>query len=106
MNSRIIVQRSSNCAIGVGLRPITRTALSPRPMPLTMRPPEMSLSVACADAETAGSRAARGGFLELRVRQSQTALLSRARYGYAHADPHPLGPVGQQRAQRIRLLPQ
>ena len=56
MKSLIIAQRCSNSAIGVGLRPITRTAESPRPMPITMRPPEMSCSVAWADAVTAGSR--------------------------------------------------
>jgi hypothetical protein len=56
MNALIIAQRCSNIAIGVGLRPITRTALSPRPMPMTMRPPEMSCSVAWAEAVTAGSR--------------------------------------------------
>ena len=52
----IIRRRRSNSAIFVGWRPITRTAESPRPMPITMRPPEMSCSVAWAEAVTAGSR--------------------------------------------------
>ncbi len=38
--------------------PITRRALSPRPIPMTIRPPEISFSVAIALAVTVMSRVA------------------------------------------------
>ena len=38
-----------------GVRPSTRWAESPRPMPSSMRPPEISWRVAIADAVTVGS---------------------------------------------------
>ena len=38
--------------------PITRLALSPRPMPISMRSPEMSFRVASVLAVTVGSRVA------------------------------------------------
>jgi hypothetical protein len=46
IRSRIIRQARSNSAIFTGCRPIVRLAESPRPMPITIRPPEMSCSVA------------------------------------------------------------
>ena len=58
MNSLMKTSLSSNSRIGVGFWPITRTAESPRPMPITIRPPEMSCSVAYAAAVTAGWRVA------------------------------------------------
>ena len=42
----------------MGFLPITRRALSPRPMPRSIRPPVISLSVAKADAVTVMSRVA------------------------------------------------
>ncbi len=47
---------SSNSAIFTGCWPITRRAESPRPIPITIRPPEMSCRVAYALASTVGSR--------------------------------------------------
>ena len=45
-------------AMVVGALPSTRRALSPRPMPRSIRPPLISLSVASALAVTLGSRVA------------------------------------------------
>ncbi len=56
MSAFIIVRAASKSAILTGLYPITRRAESPRPIPITMRPPEMSCSVAYALAVTVGSR--------------------------------------------------
>ena len=56
MKSLIIRQRASNSATLTGFSPMTRRAESPRPMPMTARPPEMSCSVAYIDATTVGSR--------------------------------------------------
>jgi hypothetical protein len=56
MRSFIIVRALSNSAIFTGCCPITRRAESPRPMPITIRPSEMSCSVAYALAVTVGSR--------------------------------------------------
>ena len=47
----------------VGRRPMTRSAESPRPMPQTVRLPNMSLSVANSDAVTDQSRVA--GFVTI-----------------------------------------
>ena len=46
------------CSTVTGGLPITRRALSPRPIPNTMRPPEISFSVASALAVTVMSRVA------------------------------------------------
>ena len=48
----------SRVAIVVGALPTTRRALSPRPMPRSMRPPESSSSTASSEAVTLGSRVA------------------------------------------------
>jgi len=48
-------QACSSAATVTGLRPSTRCAESPRPIPSSIRPPEISLSVAMADAVTVGS---------------------------------------------------
>jgi len=40
----------------VGFLPMTRRELSPRPMPMSMRPPEIRFSVASKLAVTVGSR--------------------------------------------------
>ena len=47
---------SDRVASDAGLRPRTRIAESPRPMPHTVRRPNMSLRVANSDAVTDGSR--------------------------------------------------
>ena len=49
---------SSRWASVVGLRPSTRRAESPRPIPQIVRLPNMSFSVANTDAVTVGSRVA------------------------------------------------
>ena len=49
---------SPSCASVVGFFPSTRRALSPRPIPRSIRPPEMTLRVASALAVTLGSRVA------------------------------------------------
>ena len=46
MRSLIITSERSNSTIFTGSRPITRRAESPRPIPMNMRPFEMSCSVA------------------------------------------------------------
>ena len=50
------VTERSNSATLTGSSPIVRRAESPRPMPMIIRPPEMSWSVANALAVTVGSR--------------------------------------------------
>ena len=50
--SRMIRMASDSLASVLGLRPMTRMAESPRPMPQTVRLPNMSLSVANSDAVT------------------------------------------------------
>ena len=52
------VTACSSVFIVVGGLPSERTELSPRPMPRSMRPPEISSSVASALAVTLGSRVA------------------------------------------------
>ena len=47
---------SDSVARVLGLRPMTRIAESPRPMPQTVRLPNMSLSVANSEAVTVQSR--------------------------------------------------
>ena len=86
MKALIIVSRRSNSAIFVGWRPITRTAESPRPIPITIRPPEMSCSVAWALAVTAGSRV--------------TGLVTHMPMFIV------VGVRREQRDQRVRLLPE
>ena len=49
---------SRRVASVTGLPLITRTAESPRPIPHTVRLPNMSLRVACSDAVTVQSRVA------------------------------------------------
>ena len=56
MRARIAVTDCSNSATFTGCRPIVRRAESPRPMPMIIRPPERSCSVAKALAVTVGSR--------------------------------------------------
>ena len=56
MNGLIIWRVSSKRPTGTGFCPMTRRAESPRPMPMIMRPSEMSCSVAYALATTVGSR--------------------------------------------------
>ena len=56
MKSRIIRQARSNSATLTGCSPITRRAESPRPIPITIRPSEMSWRVAYELASTLGSR--------------------------------------------------
>ena len=58
MNSRTIASAASNSATFIGWRPMYRTAESPRPTPITMRPSERSWSVAYELARTVGSRVA------------------------------------------------
>jgi hypothetical protein len=58
VSERTMRQHSSRYATVVGFLPITRRALSPRPMPRSMRPPVTSLSVASAEAVTVMSRVA------------------------------------------------
>ena len=56
MSARIAVTERSNSATFTGCSPIVRRAESPRPMPMIIRPPEMSCSVAKPLAVTVGSR--------------------------------------------------
>ena len=58
MNSWIIASDCSNSATFIGCRPMKRTALSPRPTPMTIRPSDRSWSVAYELASTVGSRVA------------------------------------------------
>ena len=51
-------QACSICSTVTGFWPITRLALSPRPMPTSIRPPETSWRVAIALAVTVMSRVA------------------------------------------------
>ena len=77
---------SSSVAIVVGGLPSTRRAESPRPIPRSIRPPLSSSSVASDEAVTLGSRVA----------------------GVRHArpEPQPLGRLGHQRQERVRVAPQ
>jgi len=54
--ARIIVIASSVFASVIGGLPRTRRAESPRPIPRSIRPPLISLSVAMSEAVTLGSR--------------------------------------------------
>src|SRR3954447_1132337 len=56
MNGLIILSASSNSATFTGCWPMYRRAESPRPIPITIRPFEMSCRVAYALARTVGSR--------------------------------------------------
>ena len=86
MRSRIIRQDVSNSAIFTGCRPITRRAESPRPMPITIRPPEMHV--------------------HRRVGAREHRRLARARVRDEVAELHRRGAVGGERQQRDRLLPE
>ncbi len=55
-SSLITPMASPKVASDAGVPPVTRTAESPRPMPHTVRGPNMSLSVANSDAVTVQSR--------------------------------------------------
>ena len=55
-SSLIIAVERSNSSTLTGFWPIVRRAESPRPMPITIRPPEMACNVAKALAVTVGSR--------------------------------------------------
>ena len=79
-------QACSICSTVTGFWPITRRALSPRPIPTSIRPPETSCSVAIALAVTVD--VAGGGI------------------GDAGAESDPLGVRGDQRERRVELLPQ
>ncbi len=56
IRSLIIRQRRSNSATFTGWRPTTRREESPRPIPIAIRPPEMSCIVAYQLAVIVGSR--------------------------------------------------
>ena len=56
IRSFIIRRRASNSATFTGFRPTTRRDESPRPMPITIRPFEMSCMVAYQLAVIVGSR--------------------------------------------------
>ena len=56
IRSFIIRRRRSNSATLTGLRPTTRRDESPRPMPITIRPPDRSCMVAYQLAVIVGSR--------------------------------------------------
>ena len=58
MKPRTIAHACSKSATFIGCRPTNRTAESPRPMPIAIRPSERSWSVAYALARTVGSRVA------------------------------------------------
>ena len=62
-SSRITSTASRNVARVVGLPLVTRTAESPRPIPHTVRLPNMSFNVAKSDAVTVQSRVA--GFVTM-----------------------------------------
>ena len=69
----------------VGFLPITRRALSPRPMPRSIRPPLISFSVASADAVTVTSRVA-GLVTQVprRIRSVAVAISVSSGYGSRH----------------------
>ena len=76
---------SSRVAIVVGGLPRTRMAESPRPMPRSNRPPEISWRTARVDAVTDGSRVA--GFVTHVPRRSvvvSRAISVRSGYGSRH----------------------
>ena len=76
---------SSVLAIVIGGLPRTRRAESPRPMPRSIRPPEISSSVASTDAVTVGSRVP--GFVTQvpsRIRSVTPAISVRSGYGSRH----------------------
>src|SRR6059058_308870 len=58
MKSWIIPSACSNSATFIGCRPMKRTAESPRPTPIAIRPSDRSWSVAYELASTVGSRVA------------------------------------------------
>ena len=77
---------SSRVFIVVGGLPSTRRALSPRPMPRSIRPS--------------------GDEVQRRQRARGHARLARRRVGDTGAQPHPVRVEGHQRQERIDLLPQ
>ena len=82
----MVTQARSSAATVTGLRPSTRCAESPRPIPISIRPPEISLSVAIADAVTVGSLV--------------TGLVTHV------PEVDALGSRGHQREDRVDVLPQ
>ena len=56
MSERITETACSKCSIVAGFFPMTRRDESPRPMARSIRPPEMTFSVARRLAVTVGSR--------------------------------------------------
>ena len=74
IRSRIIRQAASNSATFTGCWPITRRAESPRPIPMIIRPPETSWSVANALAVTVGSRVP--GFVTFSPRCSRSVFIA------------------------------
>src|SRR6478609_6765036 len=98
MKPRTIAQERSNSATLIGWRPMKRTAESPRPMPIAIRPFDRSCSVAYALASTVGSRVA--GFVTKwpsrieEVSRAATASIGtdscqRTWESYVHAYPKP-----------------
>ena len=77
---------SSVWASVIGGLPSTRRAESPRPMPRSIRPSDISSSVASDEA--------------------RDGRLARARVGHARPEAHPLGGAGHQRQQRVGVAPQ
>src|SRR3981189_3170947 len=94
IRSLIIAQRCSNSATFTGCSPTTRRDESPRPMPITIRPSEMSCIVAYQLAVIVGSRTARvvgPGVLEsvllCELHQLDHPLVRRVRqHGHAKAE--------------------
>src|SRR5439155_16301213 len=76
---------SSSVAMLVGGLPSTRRALSPRPIPRSMRPPEISSRTARVEAVTLGSRVA-GLVTQVpsRIRSVACARSARRTYGSRH----------------------
>ena len=83
--SRMTEIASSSVFMLVGGLPSTRRALSPRPIPRSMRPPLSSLSTASADAVTLGSRVA-GLVTQVprRIVVVASAISVRSTYGSRH----------------------
>ncbi len=80
--SRITSADSSSIAIEVGGFPSTRRALSPRPIPRSIRPPESSWRVASPLAVTVGSRVA-GFVTHVPRRMCSVAVAMSVRRTYA-----------------------
>ncbi len=80
-----LAARSSSATV-TGRCPTTRRALSPRPMPMSIRPPEMSFRVASALAVTVGSLVA--GLVThgpMRIREVAAAIRAKTGYTSCHS---------------------